>query len=71
LQLRLGLDSSKDDLSTVPFILFFYPDDREVSIRQSTTIEGNTITIEILEIDDVSPGDLSINVDRGGNVYIV
>lgn len=56
--------------ASVPLSLFIYPFDREISIQQSIGIEENTIFVEVLEIDDAAPGDLSINVDRGGNVYI-
>jgi hypothetical protein len=56
--------------ASVPLSLFIYPFDRDVSIQQSIGIEENTIFVEVLEIDDAAPGDLSINVDRGGNVYI-
>jgi hypothetical protein len=56
--------------ATVPLSLFIYPFDREVSIQQTIGIEENTIFVEILDTNDVAPGDLSINVDRGGSVYI-
>ena len=33
-------------------------------------IVDNTINTETRLIDDVAPGDLSLNVDRAGTVYI-
>jgi|GEM_PF-2830545 len=53
-----------------PVNLFLYPFDPEVSIQGLTTVEGNTISVEVIKIDDVAPGDISVNVDLEGAVYL-
>ncbi|MGF1570948.1 MAG: hypothetical protein ACFCVD_23215 [Nodosilinea sp.] len=58
--------------AAVPINLFLYPLVTEVTLSSAytTTIDENTITVEVVEGDDVAPGDLSINIDLGGAVYV-
>lgn len=54
----------------VPVNLFLYPAGQEISTQQNIMIDENTIMVEVVETEDVAPGDGSINIDRAGHVYI-
>jgi hypothetical protein len=55
---------------SAPFNLFIYPLDFEASIRYDVSLTENSITLEAVTVNDVAPGDRSINVDLEGNVYV-
>jgi hypothetical protein len=55
---------------SAPFNLFVYPLDFEASIKYDVSLTENSITLEAVALDDVAPGDRSINVDLEGNVYV-
>lgn len=55
---------------SAPFNLFIYPLDFEASIKYDVSLTENSITLEVVTLDDAAPGDRSINVDLEGNVYI-
>lgn len=52
-----------------PVNLFLYPFDPGISIQGLTAIDGNTISVEVIAVDEIAPGDISVNVDLAGNVY--
>jgi hypothetical protein len=55
---------------SVPVSLFVYPFAQNVSTKYNTTISGNTISVEVVPLNSVTPGEGSINVNRSGTVYI-
>ncbi len=63
-------DTTKVSFATVPINLFLYPLAQDASIRSRVAIADNTITVEVVPITSVAPGDASLNVDGAGTVYI-
>jgi hypothetical protein len=63
-------ESAKLVFTTVPVNLFVYPLGQEASVRSQIDIDGNTITADIMPLTSVAPGDISLNIDGAGLVYI-
>jgi hypothetical protein len=55
---------------SVPVSLFVYPFAQNVSTKYNTTISGNTISVEVVPLNSVTPGEGAINVNPSGTVYI-
>ncbi|HIK46030.1 MAG TPA: hypothetical protein IGR64_14280 [Leptolyngbyaceae cyanobacterium M65_K2018_010] len=53
-----------------PVNLFVYPLGAQANIKYDAAVADNRITLAVTTINDVAPGDRSINVDRTGLVYI-
>lgn len=63
-------ETAKLTFTTVPVNLFVYPLASGMSIRSRVTIEDNTISASVLPLTSVAPGDVTLNVDGSGTVYV-
>ncbi len=55
---------------STPINVFIYPAGREISLKYNTTVQGNTVTVQVTQAGGDTPGDGAININRAGAVYI-
>lgn len=63
-------DSAKVSFAAPPVNLFLYPLAATLSTRSRIAIDENTINVEVISVTSVAPGDVSLNVDGVGTVYV-
>ncbi len=63
-------EAAKLVFTTVPVNLFIYPLGQGVSVRSQIDITDNTITADLVPLTSVAPGDIALNIDGAGMVYL-
>lgn len=55
---------------STPINVFVYPDGQAISLKYNTSIQGNTVTVQVTQVGGETPGDGSVNINRSGAVYV-
>lgn len=63
-------DSTNFTFDATPINVFVYPAGQGASLKYSTTIRDNTITVQVTQVAGDTPGDGTINIRPSGSIYV-
>lgn len=63
-------DDTNFTFDSTPINVFIYPATGEASLEYETTIQGNALTVRVVQGTGVTPGDSTINVRPNGSVFV-
>ncbi|MGH2412888.1 MAG: hypothetical protein ACRDEA_04165 [Microcystaceae cyanobacterium] len=55
---------------STPINVFVYPAGQAISLKYNTSVQGNTVTVQVTQVGGDTPGDGSVNINRSGAVYV-
>ncbi|HEY9615197.1 MAG TPA: hypothetical protein V6C64_00045 [Microcoleaceae cyanobacterium] len=55
---------------STPINVFVYPAGREIGLKYNTTVQGNTVTVQVTQAVGDTPGNGAINISRSGSISI-